>query len=217
MSELDYYLTYDDPIPYKDLKIYPATMREYLDFHTYATCLLYEKNSIPNPRFISMSYLRYIFYLAEEENSLALHLLYMLLKLVLHIKDDESIKFYKRKECIELADARGKGEEEYLRFELDDFRNINSIKPMEIGIRTHWYTTFYLLNNATNIHELKFKSNFEMNVYRKLEKIAKEMKVAIKMKTDGYEINGKLVVIDEESVKIDNENYDFEKLKSDIF
>ena len=56
-----------------------------------------------------------------------------------------------------------------------------------------------------------------MKVYRKLEKIAKEMKVAIKMKTDGYEINGKLVVIDEESVKIDNENYDFEKLKSDIF
>ena len=129
----------------------------------------------------------------------------------------KSIKLYKRKECIELDDTRGKGEEEYLRFELDDFRNINSIKPMEIGIRTHWYTTFYLLNNATNIHELKFKSNFEMKVYRKLEKIAKEMNVAIKMKTDGYEINGKLVVIDEESVKIDNENYDFEKLKSDIF
>ena len=129
----------------------------------------------------------------------------------------KSIKLYKRKESIELDDTRGKGEEEYLRFELDDFRNINSIKPMEIGIRTHWYTTFYLLNNATNIHELKFKSNFEMKVYRKLEKIAKEMNVAIKMKTDGYEINGKLVVIDEESVKIDNENYDFEKLKSDIF
>ena len=94
MSELDYYLTYDDPIPYKDLKIYPATMREYLDFHTYATCLLYEKNSIPNPRFISMSYLRYIFYLAEEENSLALHLLYMLLKMFLHIKKDDAIEFY---------------------------------------------------------------------------------------------------------------------------
>ena len=121
----------------------------------------------------------------------------------------KSIKLYKRKECIELDDTRGKGEEEYLRFELDDFRNINSIKPMEIGIRTHWYTTFYLLNNATNIHELKFKSNFEMKVYRKLEKIAKEMNVAIKMKTDGYEINGKLVVIDEESVKIDNEKASF--------
>ena len=26
MSELDYYLTYDDPIPYKGLKIYPATI-----------------------------------------------------------------------------------------------------------------------------------------------------------------------------------------------
>ena len=45
----------------------------------------------------------------------------------------KSIKLYKRKECIELDDTRGKGEEEYLRFELDDFRNINSIKPMEIG------------------------------------------------------------------------------------
>lgn len=98
MGEYDYYLTYDYPIPYKELQIYPATMKEYLEFHTYVTCLLYEKNSVPNPRLISMSYLRYIFYLAEEENSIALHLLYMLLKLVLKIEAEDAIKFYKRDE-----------------------------------------------------------------------------------------------------------------------
>ena len=128
MSELDYYLTYDDPIPYKDLKIYPATMREYLDFHTYATCLLYEKNSIPNPRFISMSYLRYIFYLAEEENSLALHLLYMLLKLVLHIKDDESIKFYKKNELAFFSVNN-------VEYDANDFDKIKNIICIQNGIQ----------------------------------------------------------------------------------
>ena len=46
-----------------------------------------------------------------------------------------------------------------------------------------------------------------MKVYRKLEKIAMDMKVAIKMKTDGYEVNGKLVIIKDNNVKIDNEIY----------
>ena len=62
-----------------------------------------------------------------------------------------------------------------------------------------------------------FKSNFEMKVYRKLEKIAKDMKVAIKMKTDGYEVNGKLVIIKDNNVKIDNEIYTIEELKEIYF
>ena len=56
-----------------------------------------------------------------------------------------------------------------------------------------------------------------MKVYRKLEKIAKDMKVAIKMKTDGYEVNGKLVIIKDNNVKIDNEIYTIEELKEIYF
>lgn len=98
MDELDFYLTYDKPVPYKELQIYPALMIDYLDFHMYATCLLYEKNSVPNAKIISMSYLRYLFYLAEEEKSPVLYLCFMLLKLVLHIDKDDDIKFYKRED-----------------------------------------------------------------------------------------------------------------------
>ena len=120
MNEIDYYLTYDEPVPYKGLLIYPATMRQYLDFHTYATCLLYEKNSVPNPRFISMSYLRYIFYLAEEENSPALYLCFMLLKLVLKIDNDDDIKFYKKedKAFFSIKDVE---------YNSDDFNEIKNI------------------------------------------------------------------------------------------
>lgn len=128
MSELDYYLTYDSPIPYNSLQIYPATMREYLEFHTYVTCLLYEKNSIPNPRFISMSYLRYIFYLAEEENSLALHLLYMLLKMVLRIEDDNSIKFYKKNEMAFFSINN-------VEYDSNDFDKIKNIICIQNGIQ----------------------------------------------------------------------------------
>ena len=32
MSEIDYYLKYDEQVPYKGLLIYPETMRQYLDF-----------------------------------------------------------------------------------------------------------------------------------------------------------------------------------------
>ena len=56
-----------------------------------------------------------------------------------------------------------------------------------------------------------------MHHYRKLEKIAMDMKVAIKMKTDGYEINENLVIINDDNVKIGNEIYTIEELKSDIF
>lgn len=120
MNGIDYYLTYDEPVPYKGLLIYPATMRQYLDFHTYATCLLYEKNSVPNPRFISMSYLRYIFYLAEEEDSPALYLCFMLLKLVLKIDNDDDIKFYKKedKAFFSIKDVE---------YNSDDFNEIKNI------------------------------------------------------------------------------------------
>lgn len=95
MDEFDYYLTFDKPIPYKDLEIYPVRVVDYIDFHVYVSCLLYEKNSIPNPRFIQMSYLRYLFYLAEEEKTPALYLCLMLLKLVLKV-DEGEIGFYKQ-------------------------------------------------------------------------------------------------------------------------
>lgn len=58
--EIDNYLTYDQPVPYKNLLIHPATMIDYIRFHECVICLLLDKNSVPDLEVISMSYLTYL-------------------------------------------------------------------------------------------------------------------------------------------------------------
>lgn len=50
-------LTFDLPIEYKNLKIYPATIDNYYEFYTYVGCFFLEKNSIPDVRIIQISLL----------------------------------------------------------------------------------------------------------------------------------------------------------------
>ena len=87
-------LYFDKPIPYKELLIYPVTMREYLEFHWLVNCLLLDKNSIPDVDIISMSYLRYLYYGSSVNNEPYLYMLNLLLMMVLHLEDENQIKFY---------------------------------------------------------------------------------------------------------------------------
>lgn len=93
VGEYDYYLFYDKPIPYKELLIYPATMDRYLDFHFYITCLLLDKNSIPNPEVITMTYLQFLYYMASTTELPYLYMFKELLKMVLHIDNDSDLWF----------------------------------------------------------------------------------------------------------------------------
>lgn len=93
IGEYDYYLFYDKPIPYKELLIYPATMDRYLDFHFYITCLLLDKNSIPNPEVITMTYLQFMYYMASTTELPYLYMFKELLKMVLHIDNDSDLWF----------------------------------------------------------------------------------------------------------------------------
>ena len=93
VGEYDYYLFYDKPIPYKGLLIYPATMDRYLDFHFYITCLLLDKNSIPNPEVITMTYLQFMYYMASTTELPYLYMFKELLKMVLHIDNDSDLWF----------------------------------------------------------------------------------------------------------------------------
>jgi len=68
MANYELYYIYDSPVPYKTLKFHPARMREYLQFFTVAQVLLLDKNSVPDAKIISMSYLEYIFHVANEDN-----------------------------------------------------------------------------------------------------------------------------------------------------
>jgi len=93
LKQYDYYLFYDKPIPYKELNIYPAKMDEYLNFHFYVSCLLLDKNSIPNPEVISMTYLRFLYYMSSSTELPYLYMFKELLKMVLHIDDDSLFYF----------------------------------------------------------------------------------------------------------------------------
>ena len=93
MKNYDVYYTFDEPVPYKKLKIYPAKMKDYWLFNVLAEILVIDKNSIPDINVIQMSYLDYIFYSHTEENY-HIYKLDALLKMVL--RDDElEIKYAK--------------------------------------------------------------------------------------------------------------------------
>lgn len=65
--DITYYTTYDLPVPYKNIEIYPIIVKDYLLFNSYAQCLNMDKNSIPDPNIISMTNLEYIFYCIDKD------------------------------------------------------------------------------------------------------------------------------------------------------
>ncbi len=66
-SKYETYYIYDKPIPYKNLILYPALMRDYLQFFYFSECLIMDKNSIPDVKIIGMSYLDYMYSVHTEE------------------------------------------------------------------------------------------------------------------------------------------------------
>jgi len=75
---------FDLPRDYKDLKIYPVTIKDYYLFNSTIGCLLLDKNSIPDPKIISMTYLEYL-YTKIKDDSLYFVMLDSLLRMCLHI------------------------------------------------------------------------------------------------------------------------------------
>lgn len=93
-DSLEYCLFYDKPVKYKRLEIYPVLMNDYLPFHLYVQSLLLDKNSTPNVKVISMTYLEFLYYLVNEAPNLPyLYMLKELLKMVLHNNDDNDYYF----------------------------------------------------------------------------------------------------------------------------
>lgn len=91
--QYDSYLYYDKPIPYKELKIFPVTMDKYFNFHFFVNCLLIDKNSIPKPEVIAMTYLNFLYFMSSTTELPYLYMFKELLKMVLHIDDDDAFYF----------------------------------------------------------------------------------------------------------------------------
>lgn len=90
----DIFLYTDQPIPYKELLFHPCKVKDYTGFLWCINCLLVDKNAIPDIKVISMSYLEFLFHLADEGDVLHLQQLLSLLMMVLHIEIDD-IKLYR--------------------------------------------------------------------------------------------------------------------------
>lgn len=82
-------------------------------------------------------------------------------------------------------------------------KEIKKVEPIQAGTQLITYTTLYLLLNAENMHELKLKSNLEINVYKKLKNIAKEKQWKIRKENDKYIVNNNIVeIVNENRIRV---------------
>lgn len=100
--DISYYITYDLHIPYKNINIYPVTVKDYVLFNIYSQCLNIDKNSIPDPEIISMTYMEYVFNITEKNPVDYPYLIWFDRLLAMCLKEDdtfteiqESIKRYR--------------------------------------------------------------------------------------------------------------------------
>lgn len=126
---IDIYTTYDLPVPYRGINIYPVLVKDYLLFNLYSGCLTIDKNSIPDPNIISMSYLEYIYYTTTKNPEETPYLFWLDRLLSLCIKEDES--FLKVSDSIQRYGYNEKnrpffkiGENIFLSEDFDDIKEI---------------------------------------------------------------------------------------------
>ena len=112
------------------LLIHPIKMNNYLDFHMAIHCLTINKNQIPDPKVISMSYLDFLFYTLNNNENGQIYLIMLLeiFRMCLNVN-------YKQIEYIE--DEKGKinfifildcdGENKKVKIDKTDFDNIKNI------------------------------------------------------------------------------------------
>lgn len=121
-KQYEKYFVYDEPVPYKELLIHPVTMREYLSFHLAVNCLIFEKNKIPEPKIIKMSYLDFLFYLINQDanGEYISFLLVELFRLCLHIEAEQIKYIYDDKGKVKLILND-------VTYDKNDFDNIKNI------------------------------------------------------------------------------------------
>lgn len=86
--DINQFLWFDKPIPYKGLVLNPVRVKDYLSFIFFAQCFRLDKNSIPDIKIIQMTELEYLFTATLRDTDIpALFMFDRLLSLCL---DDES-------------------------------------------------------------------------------------------------------------------------------
>jgi len=88
MEKYENYTTFDIPVPYKGLNIYPVRVKDYGRMSILSKSLTVDKNSIPDAKIISMTYLEYLYHISTDEKTPYLFFFDMLLGIVL--REDKS-------------------------------------------------------------------------------------------------------------------------------
>ena len=125
----DKFLIFDKPYEYKNIKIYPITVEDYLEFGVCINCLLLEKNRTDDIQVIKMPYIDWLFWIADQDinSKIFIDMLNCLLQLSLR---DQDFSFYK--------DEKGKIffniDENQERYYSKDFDQIKKIICKQNGI-----------------------------------------------------------------------------------
>ena len=82
------YRTFDEPVPFNGLLIYPIKVRDYFKFTTCIDVLRIEKNKIPDIEIIQMSYLSFVLRLIMEEDMYKQYFI-EICKLCFHVETGE--------------------------------------------------------------------------------------------------------------------------------
>ena len=82
------YRTFDEPVPFKDILIYPVKVKDYYRFMSSIDILKIDKNKIPDVRVIQMSYLTFILGIIIESNEYR-DMFIEILELCFHLSQDE--------------------------------------------------------------------------------------------------------------------------------
>ena len=95
------------------LLIHPVKMNNYLDFHMAIHCLTINKNQIPDPKVISMSYLDFLFYIFDKDENGQFYLIMLLeiFKLCLNIEYKQIEYIHNEKGKINRSEERRVGKE----------------------------------------------------------------------------------------------------------
>ncbi|NLJ78845.1 MAG: DUF2357 domain-containing protein [Tissierellia bacterium] len=115
----------------------------------------------------------------------------------------EGVEKYRRGECREILAKPGMEGVLYLRLNLKNIKRIRTVEPIQSGTRLVSYTTLYLLKNAENMHELKLRSNLEIEVYKVLKRISDSRVHTIRKEFGRYIIgDNKVEVIDGKAIRV---------------
>lgn len=155
-------LLWDEYLTYKGIRLYPFKMRDYRLFDNLIKVLLFDKNSIPDPEIIKMSYLKFVFFVLP----------------VLVNENEKPLCSNAREKLVQLLDYVLK--EQVFEFDIDDNGNIFIYVATDKGVvvlREHDFDkikNLIFIQNAIPIEDDNLHPDLKKEIQENLKYLAKK-------------------------------------------